>query len=136
MKSYFGVSGPITFNPIYICKLHETINEPILNVITFSISCNLNIIIVLILFVCGHRPETEELLEFSMLMLTHLPEKTSKYWRCFITQATFIVFLKRQIFSLQKGDRAIKLYCFFEVGDKTVTNGYDVIAETIKPGNP
>jgi hypothetical protein len=36
---------------------------------------------------------------------------------------------------LQKGDRAIKIYCFFEVGDKTVTNGYDVIAETIKPGN-
>ena len=36
---------------------------------------------------------------------------------------------------LQKGDRAIKLYCFFEVGDKTVTNGYDVIADTIKPGN-
>jgi hypothetical protein len=35
---------------------------------------------------------------------------------------------------LQKGDRAIKLYCFFEVGDKTVTNGYDVIADTIKPG--
>jgi hypothetical protein len=34
----------------------------------------------------------------------------------------------------QKGDRAIKLYCFFEVGDKTVTNGYDVIADTIKPG--
>ena len=93
MKSYFGVSGPITFNPIYICKLGETINEPILNVITFSISCNLNITIVLILFVCGHRPE--ELLEFSMFMLTHLPEKTSKYWRCFITQATFIVFLKR-----------------------------------------
>ena len=68
--------------------------------------------------------------------MTHLPEKTSKFWRCFNTQATFIVFLKRQIFSLQKGDRAIKLYCFFEVGDKTVTNGYDVIAETIKPGNP
>lgn len=33
----------------------------------------------------------------------------------------------------QKGDRAIKLYCFFETGDKTVTNGYDVIADTIRP---
>ncbi len=30
------------------------------------------------------------------------------------------------IWLFQKGDRAIKLYCFFEVGDKTVTNGYDV----------
>ena len=30
----------------------------------------------------------------------------------------------------QKGDRAIKLYCFFEVaGDKVVTNSYDVISE-------
>lgn len=30
----------------------------------------------------------------------------------------------------QKGDRAIKLYCFFEIaGDKVVTNSYDVIAE-------
>jgi len=38
------------------------------------------------------------------------------------------------IWLFQKGDRAIKLYCFFEVGDKTVTNGYDVIADTVKPG--
>lgn len=30
----------------------------------------------------------------------------------------------------QKGDRAIKLYCFFEVtSDKVVTNSYDVISE-------
>ena len=30
----------------------------------------------------------------------------------------------------QKGDRAIKLYCFFEItGDKVVTNSYDVISE-------
>lgn len=30
----------------------------------------------------------------------------------------------------QKGDRAIKLYCFFEVAsDKVVTNNYDVISE-------
>ena len=30
----------------------------------------------------------------------------------------------------QKGDRAIKLYCFFEIsGDKVVTNSYDVITE-------
>jgi len=33
----------------------------------------------------------------------------------------------------QKGDRAIKLYCFFEAGEKTVTNSYDVIADTIRP---
>ncbi len=30
----------------------------------------------------------------------------------------------------QKGDRAIKLFCFFEVtADKVVTNSYDVISE-------
>ena len=30
----------------------------------------------------------------------------------------------------QKGDRAIKLYCYFELAaDKVVTNGYDVISE-------
>ncbi len=30
----------------------------------------------------------------------------------------------------QKGDRAIKLYCFFEVAaDKVVTNSYDIISE-------
>ncbi len=30
----------------------------------------------------------------------------------------------------QKGDRAIKLYCYFEVAaDKVVTNRYDVISE-------
>ncbi len=30
----------------------------------------------------------------------------------------------------QKGDRAIKLYCYFEVAaDKVVTNAYDVLAE-------
>ena len=34
----------------------------------------------------------------------------------------------------QKGDRAIKLYCFFEAGEKTVTNSYDVIADTVRPG--
>lgn len=34
----------------------------------------------------------------------------------------------------QRGDRAIKLYCFFEAGEKTVTNSYDVIADTIRPG--
>ena len=34
----------------------------------------------------------------------------------------------------QKGDRAIKLFCFFEAGEKTVTNSYDVIADTIRPG--
>jgi len=34
----------------------------------------------------------------------------------------------------QKGDRAIKLYCFFEAGEKTVTNSYDIIADTIRPG--
>ncbi len=29
----------------------------------------------------------------------------------------------------QKGDRAIKLFCFFEVaGDKVVTNSYDIVA--------
>ena len=33
----------------------------------------------------------------------------------------------------QRGDRAIKLYCFFEAGEKTVTNSYDVIADTIRP---
>ena len=33
----------------------------------------------------------------------------------------------------QKGDRAIKLFCFFEAGEKTVTNSYDVIADTIRP---
>merc|ERR1719433_352854 len=35
----------------------------------------------------------------------------------------------------QKGDRAIKLYCFFSAGEKTVTNSYDVIADTIRPGD-
>ena len=29
----------------------------------------------------------------------------------------------------RKGDRAVQLYCFFETGDKTVTNSYDVLAE-------
>ncbi len=30
----------------------------------------------------------------------------------------------------QKGDRAIKLFCFFEVaGDKVVTNSYDILSE-------
>jgi len=33
----------------------------------------------------------------------------------------------------QKGDRAIKLYCYFDTGDKTVTDSYNVIADTIKP---
>ena len=46
-----------------------------------------------------------------------------------------VINLKCFISVSQKGDRAIKLYCFFEVGDKTVTNGYDVIADTIKPGS-
>ncbi|XP_059096063.1 uncharacterized protein LOC131890668 isoform X2 [Tigriopus californicus] len=37
----------------------------------------------------------------------------------------------------QKGDRAIKLYCFFEIaGDKVVTNSYDVIAETVDGAGP
>ena len=31
----------------------------------------------------------------------------------------------------QKGDRAIKLYCYFETGEKTVTNSYNVLADTI-----
>ena len=26
------------------------------------------------------------------------------------------------------------MYCFFEAGEKTVTNSYDIIADTIKPG--
>ena len=29
----------------------------------------------------------------------------------------------------RKGDRAVKLLCYFETGDKVVTNSYDVIAE-------
>ena len=27
------------------------------------------------------------------------------------------------------GDRAVQLYCYFDTGAKTVTNGYDVLAE-------
>ena len=33
----------------------------------------------------------------------------------------------------QKGDRAIKLYCFFEAGEKTVSNTYNVISDTVRP---
>ena len=29
----------------------------------------------------------------------------------------------------RKGDRAVQLFCFFETGDKLVTNSYDVLAE-------
>ena len=29
----------------------------------------------------------------------------------------------------RKGDRAIQLYCYFETGDKVVTNSYDVLSE-------
>ena len=29
----------------------------------------------------------------------------------------------------RKGDRAVQLFCFFEAGDKLVTNSYDVLAE-------
>ena len=62
------------------------------------------------------------------------------WWKYFIFCLTAFVLVGNLWFifnfdDLQKGDRAIKLYCFFEVGDKTVTNGYDVIADTIKPGN-
>ena len=32
-----------------------------------------------------------------------------------------------------QGDRAIKIYCYFETGEKTVTNSYDVLADTIPP---
>ena len=29
----------------------------------------------------------------------------------------------------RKGDRAVQLFCYFETGDKVVTNSYDVLAE-------
>ena len=34
----------------------------------------------------------------------------------------------------QKGDRAIKIYCYFETGEKTISNSYNVLADTIPPG--
>lgn len=34
----------------------------------------------------------------------------------------------------RKGDRAVQLFCFFETGDKLVTNSYDVLADTIDGG--
>lgn len=34
----------------------------------------------------------------------------------------------------RSGDRAVQLYCFFNTGDKVVTNNYDVIADTIDGG--
>jgi len=34
----------------------------------------------------------------------------------------------------RKGDRAVQLFCYFETGDKVVTNSYDVLADTIDGG--
>ena len=34
----------------------------------------------------------------------------------------------------QKGDRAIKLYCYFDTGEKTVSNSYNVLEGTIPVG--
>jgi len=37
----------------------------------------------------------------------------------------------------QKGDRAIRLYCYFDIDqDKVVTNSYDIISETVDPRDP
>jgi len=34
----------------------------------------------------------------------------------------------------RRGDRAVQLYCYFDTGVKVVTNGYDVLADTIDGG--
>jgi len=34
----------------------------------------------------------------------------------------------------RRGDRAVQLYCYFDTGLKVVTNGYDVLADTIDGG--
>ena len=36
----------------------------------------------------------------------------------------------------QKGDRAIKIYCYFETGEKTISNSYNVLADTIPTDGP
>ena len=36
----------------------------------------------------------------------------------------------------QKGDRAIKVYCYFETGEKTISNSYNVLADTIPGPTP
>jgi len=35
----------------------------------------------------------------------------------------------------RRGDRAVQLYCYFDTGLKVVTNGYDVLADTIDGGS-
>ena len=35
----------------------------------------------------------------------------------------------------RRGDRAVRLYCYFDTGVKVVTNGYDVLAEYVVDDN-
>lgn len=76
--------------------------------------------------------------ETALTFLYEEEEQDEAYARCGVEREADGIFSNTVVIQnhpiiQQKGDRAIKIYCYFETGEKTVTNSYDVLADTIPP---